>query len=64
LSIFNVGGAALPTTDSHAHEFFYASYCERIAESDGEEKLIRKGDAFLLNPDNLHIVKNTGSSKL
>ena len=37
---------------------------EGTAASDGDEMPIKKGDALLLNPGSVHIVKNTGTSKL
>lgn len=64
VEIFNVGGATPPNSHSHAHEFFYVLHGEGIASSDGAEMPIKKGDALLLNPGSVHIVKNTGGSKL
>lgn len=64
IEIFNVGGATPPNTHSEAHEFFYVLHGEGIASSDGDEMKIGKGDALLLNPGSVHVVKNTGSSKL
>jgi mannose-6-phosphate isomerase-like protein (cupin superfamily) len=64
VEIFNVGGATPPNSHSHAHEFFYVLHGEGTAASDGEERPIRKGDALLLNPGSVHIIKNTGNSKL
>jgi mannose-6-phosphate isomerase-like protein (cupin superfamily) len=64
VEIFNVGGATPPNSHSDAHEFFYVLHGEGIASSDGDEMPIKKGDALLLNPGSVHIVKNTGTSKL
>jgi mannose-6-phosphate isomerase-like protein (cupin superfamily) len=64
VEIFNVGGGTPPNSHSDAHEFFYVLHGEGFAASDGEEMPIKKGDAFLLNPGSVHIVRNTGSSKL
>lgn len=64
VEIFNVGGATPPNTHSEAHEFFYVLHGEGIAGSDGDEMPIKKGDALLLNPGSVHIIKNTGQSKL
>jgi mannose-6-phosphate isomerase-like protein (cupin superfamily) len=64
IEIFNVGGATPPNSHSEAHEFFYVLHGEGVASSDGEEMKIGKGDAFLLEPGSVHIVKNTGTSKL
>lgn len=64
VEIFNVGGATPPNSHSDAHEFFYVLHGEGTAASDGDEMPIKKGDALLLNPGSVHIVKNTGASKL
>jgi len=64
VEIFNVGGATPPNAHSHAHEFFYVLHGEGITSSDGEERPIVKGDAVLLNPGSVHVVRNTGNSKL
>jgi mannose-6-phosphate isomerase-like protein (cupin superfamily) len=64
VEIFNVGGATPPNSHSDAHEFFYVLHGEGTAASDGDEMPIKKGDALLLNPGSVHIVKNTGTSKL
>lgn len=64
VEIFNVGGATPPNSHSHAHEFFYVLHGEGIASSDGDEMPIGKGDALLLDPGSVHIIKNTGASKL
>lgn len=64
VEIFNVGGATPPNSHSDAHEFFYVLHGEGTAASDGDEMPIKKGDALLLNPGSIHIVKNTGTSKL
>lgn len=64
VEIFNVGGATPPNSHSDAHEFFYVLHGEGVASSDGDEMPIKKGDALLLNPGSVHIVKNTGTSKL
>jgi mannose-6-phosphate isomerase-like protein (cupin superfamily) len=64
IEIFNVGGATPPNSHSDAHEFFYVLHGEGVASSDGAEMKIGKGDAFLLHPGSVHIVKNTGTSKL
>lgn len=64
IEIFNVGGATPPNSHSHAHEFFYVLHGSGVASSDGDEMPIGKGDAFLLKPGSVHIVRNTGPSKL
>lgn len=64
VEIFNVGGATPPNSHSAAHEFFYVLHGEGVASSDGDEMPIGKGDAFLLEPGSVHIVKNTGATKL
>ncbi|NKK72836.1 cupin domain-containing protein [Rhizobium leguminosarum bv. viciae] len=64
VEIFNVDGATPPNSHSEAHEFFYVLHGEGTASSDGDEMPIKKGDALLLNPGSVHIIKNTGKSKL
>jgi len=64
VEIFNVGGATPPNSHSHAHEFFYVLHGEGIAQCDGEEAPIRQGDALLLEPGSVHVIRNTGSTKL
>jgi mannose-6-phosphate isomerase-like protein (cupin superfamily) len=64
VEIFNVGGATPPNTHSRAHEFFYVLHGEGMASSDGEERPIVKGDALLLDPGGVHVVRNTGTTKL
>ncbi|WP_108257723.1 cupin domain-containing protein [Mangrovicoccus ximenensis] len=64
IEIFNVDGATPPNSHSDAHEFFYVLHGEGIASSDGDELPISKGDALLLEPGSVHVVKNTGKTKL
>lgn len=64
IEIFNVGGATPPNSHSAAHEFFYVLHGEGVAESDGAEVAISKGDALLLKPGSVHVVRNTGRTKL
>ncbi|MBE3639527.1 cupin domain-containing protein [Mangrovicoccus algicola] len=64
IEIFDIGGATPPNSHSGAHEFFYVLHGEGIASSDGDELAIGKGDALLLEPGSVHIVKNTGKSRL
>ena len=35
-----------------------------VAVSDGEEQPIRQGDALLLKPGSVHVIRNTGAGKL
>ena len=64
VEIFTVGGATPPNTHSDAHEFFYVLAGEGEAESDGDVLKIAKGDALLLDPGSVHVVRNTGKTKL
>lgn len=64
IEIFTPGGATPPNSHSDAHEFFYVLEGEGEASSDGDALPIRKGDALLLEPGSVHIVRNTGQSKL
>lgn len=64
IEIFAVGGATPPNTHSHAHEFFYVLSGTGEAESDGESTPVGPGDALLLEPGSVHIVRNTGTTKL
>lgn len=64
IEIFTVGGATPPNTHSHAHEFFYVLSGTGEAESDGDVLTIGPGDALLLEPGSVHIVRNTGTAKL
>lgn len=64
VEIFTVGGATPPNSHSDAHEFFYVISGEGIAQSDDDSLPIKKGDALLLNPGSVHVVKNTGPGKL
>ena len=64
VEIFTPGGATPPNSHTEAHEFFYVIAGEGEAESDGERMAIGRGDALLLEPGSVHVVRNTGTSKL
>jgi len=64
IEIFAVGGATPPNTHSHAHEFFYVIAGTGEAESDGASTPVGPGDALLLEPGSVHVVRNTGAGKL
>jgi len=63
IEIFNVGGATPPNSHVRAHEFFYVLHGSGVAVSDGEEQPIRQGDALLLKPGSVHVIRNTGAGK-
>lgn len=64
VEIFARGGATPPNSHSRAYEFFYVIEGEGIASSDGDSLSLRKGDALLLHPGSVHVVRNTGAGKL
>lgn len=64
VEIFTPNGATPPNSHSEAHEFFYVLAGEGEASSDGDSLPIAKGDALLLEPGSVHVVRNTGKGKL
>jgi len=64
VEIFTPGGATPPNVHAEAHEFFYVLEGEGIARCNDEEAPVRKGDALLLHPGNVHAIRNTGTGKL
>ncbi len=64
VEIFCAGGATPPNVHQSAHEIFFVIEGEGVAICDGEETPLRKGQAMLVPPGVLHVVRNTGQGKL
>lgn len=64
IEVFERGGATPPNSHAGAHEFFYVLHGEGEAMSDGETVSVRQGDALLLEPGSVHVLRNTGAGRL
>lgn len=64
VEIYAVGGRTPPNSHSRAHELFFILAGEGRAHCDGHAAEIRAGDSVLLPPGSVHVIENTGPSKL
>jgi mannose-6-phosphate isomerase-like protein (cupin superfamily) len=64
LEIFDVGGQTPPNRHQWAVEMFFILQGEGIAICDGKQVKIQSGDSLLVPPTGIHLIKNTGNSRL
>ncbi|WP_037450317.1 cupin domain-containing protein [Skermanella stibiiresistens] len=64
VEIYDVGGKTPPNSHQRAHEMFFILKGEGRAHCDGRTVELRTGDAILLPPTSVHVIENTGASKL
>jgi mannose-6-phosphate isomerase-like protein (cupin superfamily) len=64
LEIFDVGGQTPPNRHQCAVEMFFVLKGEGIAVCDGKKVPITTGDSLLVPPTGIHLIRNTGNSRL
>ena len=64
VEIFDVGGKTPPNRHQYATEMFFILKGEGQASCDGKTVPIRAGDSILVPPTGIHLIENTGSSRL
>jgi mannose-6-phosphate isomerase-like protein (cupin superfamily) len=64
IEIFDVGGKTPPNVHAEAQEMFYVLHGEGIASCGDERVPVRTGDSLLLPPGTMHVVENTGATRL
>jgi mannose-6-phosphate isomerase-like protein (cupin superfamily) len=64
VEIFDVGGKTPPNRHQWAVEMFFIIKGEGMAICDGKSIAIQTGDSLLVPPTGMHLIKNTGSSRL
>jgi mannose-6-phosphate isomerase-like protein (cupin superfamily) len=64
LEIFDIGGKTPPNRHNLAVEMFFILKGQGIARCDGKWINITTGDSILVPPKGIHLIENTGSSRL
>lgn len=64
VEIFDVGGKTPPNRHQFAVEMFFVLKGEGLASCDGKTVPIRAGDSILVPPTGVHILENTGNTRL
>jgi mannose-6-phosphate isomerase-like protein (cupin superfamily) len=64
VEIFDIGGKTPPNRHNFAIEMFFILKGEGMAFCDGKAIHIRAGDSLLVPPTGIHLLQNTGSSRL
>jgi mannose-6-phosphate isomerase-like protein (cupin superfamily) len=64
VEIFDVGGKTPPNRHQIAVEMFFVLKGQGVATCDGKQVPIQAGDSILVPPNGVHVVENTGSSRL
>lgn len=64
VEIFDVGGKTPPNRHQVAVEMFFVLKGEGRATCDGKTVAIQAGDSILVPPNGVHVIENTGSSRL
>lgn len=64
VEIFDVGGRTPPNRHQFAVEMFFILKGEGRANCDGKTVPIQAGDSILVPPTGIHVIENTGSSRL
>jgi mannose-6-phosphate isomerase-like protein (cupin superfamily) len=64
VEIFDVGGKTPPNRHQIAVEMFFVLKGQGVATCDGKRVPIQAGDSILVPPNGVHVVENTGSSRL
>ncbi|NET03097.1 MAG: cupin domain-containing protein [Sphaerospermopsis sp. SIO1G2] len=64
VEIFDVGGQTPPNRHQWAVEMFFILKGEGVAICDGKKVNIKAGDSLLVPPKGIHLIRNTGNSRL
>ncbi|WP_008312802.1 cupin domain-containing protein [Leptolyngbya sp. PCC 6406] len=64
VEIFDVGGKTPPNRHQVAVEMFFVLKGEGLATCDGKTVTIGAGDSILVPPNGVHVVENTGPTRL
>lgn len=64
VEIFDVGGKTPPNRHQIAVEMFFVLKGEGLATCDGKTVPIQAGDSILVPPNGIHVIENTGSTRL
>ena len=64
VEIFDIGGKTPPNRHQIAVEMFFILKGEGRATCDGKTVAIQAGDSVLVPPQGVHIIENTGNSRL
>ncbi|HEY9881833.1 MAG TPA: cupin domain-containing protein [Leptolyngbyaceae cyanobacterium] len=64
VEIFDVGGKTPPNRHQIAVEMFFVLKGEGSATCDGKTVPIKAGDSLLVPPTGVHVIENTGSTRL
>lgn len=64
VEIFDVGGRTPPNRHQIAVEMFFVLKGEGLATCDGKTVPIRAGDSILVPPTGVHVIENTGPTRL
>lgn len=64
VEIFEVGGKTPPNRHNLAVEMFFILKGEGEATCDGKTVRIQSGDSLLVPPQGIHVIRNTGATRL
>jgi mannose-6-phosphate isomerase-like protein (cupin superfamily) len=64
IEIFDVGGRTPPNRHQWAVEMFFVLQGEGRATCDGKTVTLRAGDSVLVPPTAMHVIENTGQTRL
>lgn len=64
VEIFDVGGKTPPNRHQIAVEMFFVLKGEGRATCDGKTVSVRAGDSILVPPNGVHVIENTGLTRL
>jgi mannose-6-phosphate isomerase-like protein (cupin superfamily) len=64
VEIFDVGGKTPPNRHQIAVEMFFVLKGEGVATCDGKMVPLKAGDSMLVPPTGVHVIENTGQSRL
>ncbi|MEL6221039.1 MAG: cupin domain-containing protein [Cyanobacteria bacterium J06627_8] len=64
VEIFDVGGKTPPNRHQFAVEMFFILKGEGLATCDGKTVSVQAGDSVLVPPRGVHILENTGNTRL
>jgi mannose-6-phosphate isomerase-like protein (cupin superfamily) len=64
VEIFDIGGKTPPNRHQLAVEMFFILKGQGLASCDGKTVPIQAGDSVLVPPKGMHVIENTGSTRL
>ena len=64
VEIFDVGGKTPPNRHQIAVEIFFVLKGQGLASCDGKTVTIQAGDSILVPPSGIHVIQNTGVTRL